>query len=63
MYTEIVKLKDIHNMQKEVRYFISAEVEGQLVFSSDYPDTTLLTEELYKAEEAVERALEDSDED
>lgn len=43
----------------EVRYFISAEVDGVLVFSNDYEDTTMLQEELYKAERAVERELEE----
>lgn len=42
----------------EVRYFLSAEVDGVMVFSSDYPDTTMLQEELYKAEGQVERELE-----
>lgn len=41
----------------EIRYFVSAEVDGVLVFSSEYPDTTMLQEELYKAEHAVEREL------
>lgn len=43
----------------EVRYFLSAEVDGVMVFSSDYPDTTMLQEELYKAEGQVERELEE----
>lgn len=41
----------------EVRYFLSAEVDGVLVFSDDYPDTTMLQEELYKAENQVQLEL------
>ena len=46
----------------EIRYFLSAEVDGVLVFSSEYPDTTMLQEELYKAEHAVERELKELEE-
>ncbi len=46
----------------EIRYFVSAEVDGVLVFSSEYPDTTMLQEELYKAEHAVERELKELEE-
>jgi len=42
----------------EIKYYLTAEVDGEIVFSSFYEDTTMLQEELYKAEGAVERELE-----
>ena len=44
-------------MSNSIEYFITAEVDGIQVFSSSYPDTTILQEELYKAELAVEKQL------
>lgn len=43
---------------KEVIYRLTAEYDGETVFESEYPDTTMLQEELGKAEVAIERALE-----
>lgn len=43
---------------KEIIYKLEAYYDDELVFSSDYPDTTMLQEELGKAEVAIQRALE-----
>lgn len=45
-------------MMSEIKYYLTAEVDGEIVFSSFYEDTTMLQEELYKAERAVEREIE-----
>ena len=42
----------------EIKYYLTAEVDDEVVFSSYYEDTTMLQEELYKAESAVEREFE-----
>jgi hypothetical protein len=41
----------------EIKYYLVAEVDGIDVFNAEYPDTTMLQEELYKAERAVETEL------
>lgn len=43
----------------DIKYFLVAEVDGEMVFNAEYPDTNLLTEKLYKAEMCVERKLEE----
>jgi hypothetical protein len=50
-------------MSVEVTYYLTAEVDGVEVFHSSYPDTTMLQEELYKAEHAVEAELESLEDD
>lgn len=47
----------------EVVYKLIATVDDEVVFSSEYPDSTMLQEELYKAEGQVERKLEELEED
>lgn len=47
---------------KEITYRLTAEYDGETVFESDYPDTTMLQEELGKAEIAIQRALEQDQE-
>jgi hypothetical protein len=47
---------------KEVIYRLVAEYDGEIVFESEYPDTTELQYDLHKAEAAVERALEEDQE-
>lgn len=46
-------------MNKDVRYTIIAEVDGEVVFESAYPDTYELEEELAKAEQAVSDYLDE----
>jgi len=46
----------------DIKYLLIAEVDGVTVFSNDYPDTTMLQEELYKAERAVEQEIEENQE-
>lgn len=47
----------------EVVYKLVATVDDEVVFASEYPDTTMLQEELGKAEYQVERKLEVIEED
>lgn len=46
--------------QNEIKYQLIAMVDDTVVYSSEYPDTTILQEDgLRKAEHAVERELEE----
>lgn len=42
----------------EIKYILSAEVDGVEVYCGTFDDTTILQESLYKAERAVEKELE-----
>jgi hypothetical protein len=46
-------------MTDNIKYTLIAEVNDEEVFSSTYFDTTALQEELYKAERAVEKYIEE----
>lgn len=48
---------------KEIIYRLVAEVDGEVVFRGEYPDTAILQEELYKPESAVQRVLDEDLED
>lgn len=41
----------------DIQYKLTVTVDDKVVFESDYPDTTMLEEELGKAEFAVEAQL------
>lgn len=51
--------------QLDIKFTVIARVDDELVYKGEFPDTAVLVEELYKAEKAVERKideLEDEDE-
>ena len=48
--------------QRDIKYTITAEVDGELIFKGEYEDTLGLEMDLSKAERAVENALEVEDE-
>ena len=46
----------------EVKYILIAEIDGEIVFKSSYPDTAYLEENLHKVEKLVEQYLEEDSE-
>jgi len=46
----------------EIKYYLTAEVDGEVVFSSYYEDTVMLEAELRKAEVCVEREIDNNNE-
>ena len=45
----------------EIKYVLSAVVDGEVVYRGEFLDTTSLEESLYKPERAVERHLEEQE--
>jgi hypothetical protein len=45
----------------DIRFYMTATVDGEEVFAGDYPDTTLLQEEIGKMEDVVAREIDDPD--
>lgn len=54
MYSSLI---NVEGAVMDIQYKLTVTVDDKVVFESDYPDTTMLEEELGKAEFAVEAQL------